>query len=472
MARKLLFPFLIVGALLISCTGNLRNRQKTDIIAFDLDSIRARGRLIAVTDFNSANYFIYKGEPAGFTYDLLKAFTGHLGTGLDIVTETYMGDAIGMLNSGKADIIASGLTTVPKKDEQILLTAPVMETRQVLVQRKPRNWRKMNTIAIEQKLIRNKTWLISKCVYIEEGSSMAETLRSFSDATGTRSTVVEVPYDSDILIELVETGEIDYAICDENIAFAGAGRYPDLDISTSLSELQPHSWVIRKDHSALLQKEFDQWITTFRKTGKYATLYNKYFRSIRSEEKMKSDYNSINSGSVSPWDDMIKLYSESIRWDWRLLASLICQESRFVPDVISRRGAYGLMQVMPETGKNFGIDITSSPRNNIKAGTEYIKWLHSVFDSKVPDENERTQFILAAYNAGPGHVLDAMKLAEKNGNDPTKWENNVEIWLQKKSDPKYFRDSVVKNGYFRGKESVAFVNEVLGRYRHYKNIIP
>ena len=123
---------------------------------------------------------------------------------------------------------------------------------------------------------------------------------------------------------------------------------------------------------------------------------------------------------------MIKMYSDRINWDWRLLASLICQESRFNPDVKSRVGAYGLMQIMPETGKNFGIDITSSPKNNIKAGARYINWLHSIFDPKIPDENERIKFILASYNAGPGHVLDAMKLAEKNGMDPA--INGMIMW--------------------------------------------
>jgi len=187
---------------------------------------------------------------------------------------------------------------------------------------------------------------------------------------------------------------------------------------------------------------------------------------------VKSNYYALTTGKVSQWDDLIKKYSATIHWDWRLMASLICQESRFKPDVISRVGAYGLMQVMPETGKNFGIDITSSPENNIKAGAKFINWLYNIFDPMIPDDNERTKFILASYNAGPGHVLDAMKLAEKNGMDPHKWDGNVAVWILKKSEPQYYNDIVVKYGYFKGKESVAFVSEILERFEHYKNIIP
>jgi membrane-bound lytic murein transglycosylase F len=130
------------------------------------------------------------------------------------------------------------------------------------------------------------------------------------------------------------------------------------------------------------------------------------------------------------------------------------------------------MQIMPVTGKNFGVDIKLSPENNLKAGILYINWLHSIFDSKIPDKKERMCFILAAYNAGPGHVLDAMKLAEKNGMDPLKWDGSVALWLTKKSEPQYYKDEVVRNGYFRGNQSVAFVSEVMARFEHYKNMIP
>lgn len=181
---------------------------------------------------------------------------------------------------------------------------------------------------------------------------------------------------------------------------------------------------------------------------------------------------SLNRGGVSKYDDLIREFSFYISWDWRLLASLICQESEFKPDVRSVAGAYGLMQIMPVTGRNFGIDITASPENNIKAGILYISWLYSIFDTKITDKEERLLFVLASYNAGPGHVLDAMRLAEKNGMDPQKWDGNVAVWLLKKSEPQYYRDSVVRNGYFRGNESVKFVSEVLDRFEHYKNIIP
>jgi membrane-bound lytic murein transglycosylase F len=205
------------------------------------------------------------------------------------------------------------------------------------------------------------------------------------------------------------------------------------------------------------------------------TGFNAYNNYIFREELPGFYYELLRSSKtdhVSKYDDLIRTSSIIINWDWRLLASLICQESEFRPDVTSVAGAYGLMQIMPITGRNFGIDITASPENNVRAGILYISWLNELFESKVPDNRERLYFILGAYNAGPGHVLDAMRLAAKNGMDSRKWDGSVAVWLQKKCEPQYYRDSVVRNGYFRGKESVKFVSEVLDRFEHYKNIIP
>jgi membrane-bound lytic murein transglycosylase F len=469
--KKFFILILITGTVILSCSDNSHSRHKKDIIASDLDSILARGRLVAVTDFNSTSYFIYRGEPMGFHYELLKAFTDHLGVDLEIITENNLEEAFDMLHTGKADLMAMGLTVNSTRKEEINFTEPFDITRQVLVQHRPHKWKTMSPSVLEGKLIRNQIGLGGKAVYVQKGSTNAESLNSLAKEIGEPVSVIEVPFESETLIQLVDRGEIEYAVCDENVATVNATYFPDIDVKTPVSFPQNIAWGIRKTHSENLQRELDKWIVGFKKTQTFALLYAKYFKNSQSNTIVSSDYYALSTGKVSPWDDLIKIYSDSIRWDWRLLASLIYQESRFIPDVESRVGAYGLMQIMPKTGKKFGIDNTASPANNIKAGAKYINWLHGIFDPKIPDEYERTKFILAAYNAGPGHVLDAMKLAEKNGKNPRKWEDNVAVWLLKKSEPQYYNDTVVKNGFFKGKESIAFVNEILERFEHYKNIV-
>ncbi|MCJ7446919.1 MAG: transporter substrate-binding domain-containing protein [Bacteroidales bacterium] len=471
MVKKSIILLTILASVLTACS-DYHSSKKSNSVSFDLDSIRKRDKLIAVTDYNSVNYFIYKGEPMGFNYELLKSFSDHIGIDLEIITENNLDRAFNLLNEGDADLLAIGLTVNASRKKDMLFTDPIAETRQVLVQRKPRYWRSLTYTEIEKSIIRNQLDLAKKSVYVRKGSSHVERLHSLAAEIGDSITIIEIPYESEQLIKLVVDREIDYAVCDENIARVNATYYPDIDVNTPISFNQNLAWGLRSYNSDKLLQELNKWIRTFRSTESYAILYAKYFKNSRSNIIVKSDYYTLNTGKVSPWDDMIKGYSDSISWDWRLLASLIYQESRFKPNVVSWAGAFGLMQIMPETGKYFGVDITSSPGNNIRAGTSYINWLHSIFDPKIPDEHERLKFILASYNAGPGHVLDAMKLAEKNGKDPQKWEDNVAIWMLKKSEPQYYNDEDVKNGYFRGTESVAFVDEILERFERYKNIIP
>ena len=472
MIKKLDFLIILSVTVFLFLSLSLFSRYNPDPVAFDLDSIVARGSLIAVTDFNSTNYFIYRGEPMGFNYELLKAFSDHLGVDLEIVTENQPGEAVKMLQSGRADLLAIGITANSPGMRQVKLTTPIYETRQVLIQRKPESWRTMTADSLEDRMTRANPDLAGKTIYVQQGSAHLKGLRTLSKKIGKKLIVKEVQSNSEELIQLVADGKLDFAVCDENVSLVNSTYYPDIDVGTPVSPLQGITWGIRKTHSGQLLRELNKWIGKFRKTHTYALLFHKYYENSRSSTIVKSDYYSISTGKVSPYDALIKIYSDSISWDWRLLASLICQESRFEPFVKSWAGAYGLMQVMPETGKKFGINIASSPGNNIKAGTLYIEWLENIFEPRIPDKNERYRFVLAAYNAGPGHILDAMKLAEKHGKDPTIWEGNVSVWLLKKSEPKYYNDKVVKNGYFRGTESIAFVNEILERYEHYKNIIP
>jgi len=470
--KKLFFLSAFLITVLISCTVSHPTPAKiSSSDCFDLDSIRKRGKLIAVTDFNSTNYFIYKGEPMGFTYELLKSFSDHVGIDLEIVTENRLENVFGMIKSGEADLLAIGLTVNTSRKKDIQFSDPLDETRQVLVQRKPRNWRSKTIEETDKLLIRNQLGLAKKTVYVQKGSSHAERLATLAGEIGDTINIIEVPFDSEKLIRNVANGEIDYTVCDENIALVNATYYPDIDVSTPVSFPQSLAWGVRKNNSTALLSELNRWIATYKKTDSYALLHAKYFNNTWSSIIIKSDYYALNTGKVSQYDDMIREFSLSIKWDWRLLASLICQESHFNPNVESGSGAYGLMQLMPETGKNFDIDFTTSPKNNIRAGIRYINFLHSVFDTRITDDKERIRFILASYNAGPGHVIDAMKLAEKNGMNPQKWDN-VAIWLLKKSQPKYYNDIVVKNGYFCGTESVAFVSQILDRYEHYKNILP
>ncbi len=462
----LFIVFLTIG----SCK---RVEEKVSVISqpeHDLEQIVASGKLRAVTNMNQTSYFIYKGEPMGFHFELLKKFADRLDIELEIKISNDIDEALQMLERGEADIMAIGLTVTAERKEQIQFTNPIMQTRQVLVQRKPNGWQKMTTDGIEKRLIRNQLFLSERTIYVQKGSSYAQRLQNLEGETGGDIDIIEVPFDAEELARQVARGEIEFTVCDENIASIMSSLYDNLDYNTPVSFPQKLAWGVRKDGSANLLNELNSWITGFSTTAEYRNLESKYFRGVRTARIASSEYFSTETGKVSPYDEIIRQYSDSIGWDWRLVAALIYQESRFDASVESSRGAYGLMQVMPSTGERFGLDVTGSVDNNVNAGVCYIKWLNTFFDDRVPDPAERIKFILASYNAGQGHVLDAMKLAEKNGLNPEKWDDNVALYLARKSDPAFYYDPVVKHGSLKGAAVNRYVDDILERYEHYKNI--
>jgi membrane-bound lytic murein transglycosylase F len=245
--------------------------------------------------------------------------------------------------------------------------------------------------------------------------------------------------------------------------------YSNIDISLPVSFPQNLAWAVAKGDNGL-KTVVDNWLKGFKQTHKYALIYNKYFKNHRISEMVDSDYFTISTGNISPYDDLIKQYSSEIDWDWRLIASMMYQESRFDAGAKSWAGAFGLMQMMPGTATRFGIDTASSPKSQIKAGIMFLEWLDKMFED-VPDPAERQKFVLASYNVGPGHVIDARNLALKNGKNPNIWKDNVDVYLLKKADPKYYNDPVVKYGYCRGVETYKYVTDVVERYEHYKNLV-
>ena len=248
--------------------------------------MRKRGKLIAVTDFNSTNYFIYRGEPMGFHYELLKQFSEYLNLNLEIITQNDITKAVKMLNDGKTDLLAFDLTINSSRKKEIRFTEPFSQTRQVLVQRKPVIWRSMTIDDIEKTIIRDQLQLAGKTVYVQAGSSSCDCMRNLENEIGDTIRIIEVPYETEDLISMVAKGDIDYAVCDENIAIVNSGYFPIIDVSTPVSFSQHLAWAIRKEKSEQLAGALNAWITAFKKTDSYALLYAKYFRNDKVKQNI------------------------------------------------------------------------------------------------------------------------------------------------------------------------------------------
>lgn len=177
-----------------------------------------------------------------------------------------------------------------------------------------------------------------------------------------------------------------------------------------------------------------------------------------------------NDNKISKYDNIIKQKSELIDWDWRLISALIYHESRFNPNAVSHKGAFGLMQLMPNTAKRYGVNKNSSIEEQIEAGLKLIESLDNSLKKHIPDDEERKKFVIAAYNIGIAHIYDAVNLTKKYDGDHQSWDD-VKIFLVSKSQPQYYNDEVVKYGKINGNSTKNFVRNVFDKYDQYKDYI-
>ncbi len=442
-----------------------------DTVDVDLDKIKKRGSLRAVLNRSSTGYFIYRGQPMGYEYELLTRFARSLDVELDIVMSHGIDDAFRLLEQGEGDLIAFNMTVTAARRERVAFTNHHSLVRQVLVQRQPNQWRRIKRHRLEEIMIRNPLELEGKEIHVPQGSAFAERLAHLSAEIGGEIQIVEERMSPEQLIKMVADGEIDYTIADENQARVNTAYYPLIDVETPISFPQKVAWATRPEAEMLLSA-VNSWMVKMKRGPEYNMIYRKYFHSPKTMlRRVRSEYSSVGGEFISPYDPQLRQHASTLGWDWRLLAAQVYQESKFDPEAKSWAGAEGLMQLLPSTGEMYGVTDMVNPTQSLRAGTAYLAWLDALWIKYVPDQEERIKFVLASYNAGQGHVLDARRLAIKHERNPESWEDVAEFLLLK-SEAAYYTDPVVKSGYCRGSEPVNYVHEILQRYDTYYQLMP
>lgn len=433
----------------------------------DFHQIIEKGKLVVLTQSSTNSYFLYKGEPMGFEYELIASFAREIGVELEMRIANDINEIFDELQQGEVDLVAANLTVTSERNKRMAFTTPFLYSKQVLVQRKP------SLHSNQTVLIRNLIDLAGKNVFVHRNSSFYSRLQNLSDEIGSPINIIEAPgvIDPEQLIRMVAEGHIDYTVADEHVAQLNQGYYPEIDIQTAISFPQKIAWACRKD-SPLLLRTLNNWLQQSKQSARMAILHHKYFKSTKVQrERLESHYSSLSGGKISPYDDLIKKYSVLLGWDWRLIAAQMAQESAFKPDARSWAGAFGLMQLMPQTAAQFGVDTSSTVEDQIKAGIHYMMWLNTYWENQIPDDEERIKFVLASYNVGLGHVIDARNLTENHGGDSMIWENHVDYYLRNKSASEFQNSEWVKYGYCRCEEPVEYVEKILNRYAHYTRLI-
>ena len=463
MRQKLLFSLITaIVILLLGVTYRASKTQQPEVVvsepAVDLPQIIEKGKLVVLTLNSSTSYFNYRGEAMGFQYELAQIFCHSLGVEMEIKTVKSEDELVRQLLSGEGDLIAYNLAVTNKRKDSLSYCGEEYISHQIIVQRKGK------------KALTDVTQLVGKDVYALSGKYFNR-LSNLDKELGGGIKIHEVTTDSldvEDLMNWVAEGKIDYTVSTNELAKISRTYNPILNIGLEISFDQRAAWAVRKD-SPLLAEAADTWHKENINNPVIKTIAQRYFGT--NKRTSHGSILSIKDGKISHFDKLFKQYAKEINWDWRLLASLAYSESNFNPSVVSWAGARGLMQLMPSTAHAYGVPngMEDNPEESIKAGVKYIAALQNIF--RKVSHKEQIKFVLAAYNAGAGHVLDAMALTEKYGGNELQWDNQVGKYILLKSHEQYYQDPVCKNGYFRGLETYNFVRDVTERAKIYQQKI-
>lgn len=420
--------------------------------------IKRRGLLRVITRNNAATFFIWRGRPVGFEYELMAKFARKHELSLQMVVPNARDQLFPALEDGYGDVIAASLAITDRRRQRgLAFTRAYKRAQENFVTR------------VGDPPIRAFEDLKGRTVTVRRSSIAWEELDALRRA-GYPFTLVAGPeqLETEDYIERVGTGSLDVTVADSYSVKVALAWRNDIISSMSLGGPVDVGWAVRQDNTELLAR-LNTFIEEEYRNVEYNILHKRYFsnqRRVRAHVTQRAD--GINGGTLSPYDELVQLHAARYGFDWPLIVAQMFRESRFNPKVTSLAGAQGLMQVLPVTARRFGISNLKEPENSIAAGVRMMSWLHRRMDSTLP-VRERIWFTLAAYNAGLGHLIDARRLALELGLDRDKWFDNVEKAMLLLSKPEYYRKA--RHGYVRGHEPVAYVRDIRDLYDAYRSLL-
>lgn len=296
---------------------------------------------------------------------------------------------------------------------------------------------------------------------IETGTAY-ELLCNFAKGEGV-GVRIEAVSDTAAMINLLLSGEADVIISPLPYDSATAHKLKICGMKSGKGK-SVLGWTVRND-----QPDLEEALNGWYRPGMESETFkkeNKHFGAVSVKRHVRAPYVSRSKGIISQYDEEFKRGSRYTGWDWRLIAAQCYQESGFDPNAISWAGAKGLMQIIPSTAKSLGLSNVYDPKDNIDAGCRYLRQLQNSF-SDVRNRADKIKFTLAAYNAGPRHIRDAMNLAEKHGKSSTSYED-VKFYIRNLDKPQYYNDPVVKYGYMVGSETYNYVESIMERWSRYR----
>jgi membrane-bound lytic murein transglycosylase F len=408
-----------------------------------LGRIKEKGKIIVLTRNNAHCYYIYRGEPMGFEYDLARAFAEHLGVKLGVRVFT-LSEMINALNEGKGDFIACSKTITSAREKLVGFSDHYLSIQQRVIVHK------------DNHSIREVSDLNGKVIHVQRASTYEERLSELKKSGIDYTVILHEGVPAEELIRQVAEGTIEVTIADSNIAQLNRRYYPTIKIGVPIEEPQGLGWAVRKGDTTLIEA-INGFFKKAKSDGSFDEIYKSYYGDVQVFDRFDlTKFHHRIKSRLPKYEPIIKKSAEKYGFDWRLIAAVIYQESHFNPKAKSHRGVRGLMQLTLRTAQEMGVTNRLDPKQSILGGVKYLRKLYERY-YKVQGF-DRMLIALASYNVGPRHIRSAQKIAGQRGLDPYRW-SSLERTLPLLCYERYINTK--ESGYCRGTEPVRYVNRIL-----------
>jgi membrane-bound lytic murein transglycosylase F len=408
------------------------------------DPIRTRGELRVVTLNLPTCYYLGAQGTEGLEFELASAFAARLGVRLNMYPVANEGAMQAELAAGRADIAAASLTNTPEWERVGDAAEPYTLIPQLVVYERD-GVRPRDTLQLE-----------SARLAVRAGSPQERILQHLKSTVAPTLQWEETAPSSADPVEDVDSGNAEYAITDAREFSFAHHLYPNVLVGFALPEGRAVQWIVRHGAPGLLTN-VNAFFRDLGASGRLAQLVQESSGDTRPFEYEESrEFQEHVSDRLPRYRSWFEKAGVEVGVDWRLLAAIGYQESKWDPHAQSYDGALGVMMLTANTAQALGIKDRSNPEQSIFAGARYLAQVREMIPGRIA-EPDRTWLTVAAYNVGFGHVEDARVITEALGDDPDSWPA-VRKRLPLLAQERWYARA--KRGYARGWEPVQFVDRI------------
>ena len=441
--NKLAYIFLLIATLLFGVAVLFLDKlPEQQCRTFPSKTIQ-KDTLKVLLFYHASDYFMYKGAFIGFQYELFQIMGKELEKKIEITVEDDPRTCFYHYFSGKYDIVALDCDPQNVSLHFLLFSYPHSTTYPVLV-------------------VHKTDTLSYRNIHIPVSFDMSMNKWALTDSAN-YNFIYNREKTTEMLFDELNRKKINAIITNYNDALMLLAFYSDLKIEKQIKDTLKRRWCLNPANETL-NDTINNWLAEYTQTNKYKLLYNKY---LSHNSAIIQQASKTQKGHISPYDKIIKHYAKKYHIDWRFVASIMYQESKFTTGLVGIGGSFGLMQMMPLTGQLYGVNKNSLPEAQIHAGIRHLAELRKKYPNC--ESKELWCMVAGAYNAGSGHIQDARELCKKYNEDYNQW-NNVAKYLMFLSQNDYYKDPVVRCGYYPGEHTVKYVEAVMKRYEEYKRV--